>query len=501
METREEKLAAAYAYMRNNLSAYARYAWPGYQVSKHHQDIFDAMELLEKDEIDRLIITCPPQKGKTTSASIIAPSWILGRNPEQKWIQCSYSAELAELVSRQTREVVLSDKFRDVFGRQLKDDTQAVGLWGFQGANGYYKAVGVGGSVTGFGANYISIDDPFKGHEDADSQISRDKVWNWYRGVALTRLAVNGKVVVCQTRWHEDDLVGRCMNEDKDKWHVIHIPATDETGNSLCWPEMWSTEAYARVRTEVGERDWQALYMGRPAPLEGNRFKRSWFTAMDSCPPCKYVRAWDIAITEKTSADASVGAKVGIGIGGEIWIADLLREKRDWPTIKKLIIATAHADGKSVPILIEAAAQQAALVQDLMVHNGPLAGYIVVPVRYKRKEDKETRAWAWAARAEQSGVYMKRDRWNEEFVEECVVFPNGAHDDQVDAISIAFKYIYQFAPPPKTVKVMSRNDEMREKWYHMTGERLEKPKWESHIQEPAWGDYLEVSEQKEVINA
>ncbi len=416
---------------------------PNYRVGSCHQDLSDALELVERGDIKRLGVAFPPQHGKTELSSIQFACLALARNPNRRIILASYSAERAEFVSGKAREVARSDEFQKLFPH-LKLDTrsQAQTLWKFEGYTGYIKAVGQGGPLTGFGADILIIDDPIKDREAADSEVQRQKLWDWYTSVAYTRLAPDGAIVVIQTRWHEDDLLGRLLlmqeHEGADQWTMLHFPAVSDEGKYL-WPERYKPEDYERIKITVGPRDWSALYQGRPVPPEGQTILRKWFTPIDILPAgLKWVRYWDLAYTTKTSADYTACVKLAIDpYTRAIYIADAWHGRLEWSQVRERIINQCLADGRDILCAIEKNGTQVTMVQEIQSERR-LTGYAIYGS--KIDADKYTRAMAWAGVAAQSGVWMQRHiGCYDELIQECITFPLAAHDDLVDAISGAFR--------------------------------------------------------------
>ncbi len=428
---------------RRSLIEFAVHTFAGYRASAHHREISDALQAVERGDLQRLMIFIPPRHGKSEIASIRFPAWYLGRNPQKQVIGCSYSADLAHTFSRAVRDTINSEAYQDVFpGIRLDSASQAVSRWRIAGKvnkRSSYIAAGVGGPITGEGADLLVIDDPVKNAQEAESEVYRNNTWEWYITTARTRLHPGGAIVLIMTRWHQDDLAGRLLEKAAadpraDQWQVLHLPAIDDAGGAL-WPDMYDIESLEQIRASIGNRQFEALYQGRPTPPEGALFKRAWFDKyIDQTPSNlkQIVRYWDLAASR--GGDYTAGALVGVDPEENLYILDIVRMHGEWPEVRKVIIATAQRDGYRTPQGIEVAGMQTALYQDIMAtRGGTSANWRKVTIR--AGDSKEVRASPWAARAEAGKVYMMRGDWNAPFIDELCDFPYGRHDDQVDAVS------------------------------------------------------------------
>lgn len=455
-----------YFALRESLLGFALYYRQDYEPSRHHRELAQALEKVERGEITRLIVTMPPQRGKSELCSRIFPAWAFGKNPHWKTILVGYSAELAEGFSRDAREIVRSSRYRRVFpNRWLADDTQSVSFWKFANQRGFVKSTGAGGSITGFGADLVILDDPLKDRQQAESEQERQKLWDWYTSVILTRLAPGARVVVVQTRWHEDDLVGRLLEAEKldplaDKWTVVHFPALDENEQNPLWPERYRVADYLKIKANVGGRDWNALYQGRPTPQDGAIFQRGWFKIepKSKTPDLeRWVLAFDTAASIKNSADWTVGALVGMDPEGGIWIKDIQRWRSEWPDSKKRIIQMVkdyRAQGLEITLGFAKRGLGLPMLQELV--RSPELPVAVRPI--EEKGDKVERARVWQSRAEAGLLYLVHGEWVNEFIGECLGFPYGKHDDQVDSVSGAVELLYKTQGAVKPVEVPLRND-------------------------------------------
>lgn len=272
---------------RNDLLAYTQFLKPEYKAGWVHQQISNVlMDALNKRPwvdtkgyehpvTDRVIIDVPPRHGKSELASRKLPGFFLGRQPKKEIIAASYAAELATDFGRDVRNAIDSPAYRALFPEvALATDSQAKNKWHTQDG-GVYLSTGVGGACTGMGAHVLLIDDPVKNRAEAESVTTREAIWNWYRSTAYTRLMPGGVVIIIMTRWHEDDMVGRLLNEEaesgQEEWRKLILPAISESGEAL-WPEAYPKDVLERTRRAIGEREWTALYEQRPRPIEGSFF-------------------------------------------------------------------------------------------------------------------------------------------------------------------------------------------------------------------------------------
>lgn len=394
---------------------------------------------VDAGRISRLLVTMPPRHGKTELAAIRFPAWFLGRNPDRRIIVTSYGSDLAERISRQVRGVVASDRFRAVFPEaSLSHDSASVAAWDLQAPHrGGLKAAGVGGPITGFGADLLIVDDPHKNREEADSQRARDAVWEWFTSVAYTRLEPGGRVLVIQTRWHEDDLAGRLLRdggEELGRWKLLHLPAIAD-GLAL-WPERYPVSVLQDIRRTIGEYDWASLYMGTPSPREGSLFKLDRIEIVSAAPAgLPAVRAWDVAATVGAGDYTAGVLMAGPNAEGLYWILDVVRGQWGTEERNRIMRQTAAVDGRDVLTLVPQDPGSAG-VDAAKAFIRTLAGYRVQSIRVSG--DKVLRADPLSAQVNAGNVRMLRGEWNRDLLEELRTFPLGRHDDQVDAAADAF---------------------------------------------------------------
>ncbi len=304
LESRSEELLKRKR-SRTSLQAFTEYTQPRWEAGKPHKIICEAFEGVERGEHDRVIITIPPQFGKSTIASQSYPAYSLGHDSKHDIVSVSAGLPLAQDFGREVRNCIAGQECRNVFpDLKLAQDAHAAGRWKTQGGGSYY-AVGIGGSLFGRGATRAIIDDPFGSWEDAQSDLKREKVWEWYTGTLYNRVRPGGAIILIQHRMHEADLVGRLIQvmkdggEYADQWKIIELPAISEDGEAL-WEERYTLEYLHRIKANTSPIKWSSLYMQQPMPEEGTYFKREWFEFYDP-KTIKNVHKYatgDFAVTE-----------------------------------------------------------------------------------------------------------------------------------------------------------------------------------------------------------
>ncbi len=301
-----------------------------YTAAIHHRAIAEALEKVERGEIRRLIISMPPRHGKSELASKRFLAWCMGRHPHWQIIFSTYSQEFAEDFGKKVREIVKTETFRQVFpdlylkpGSAASDRLELVG-------DGISVFTGIGGAVTGRGADLLVIDDPVKNREEAESVATRNKTWDFFTSTAFTRLMPGGRIVIIMTRWHEDDLVGRIFNpdftprEEADKWLVLELPAIKD-GKAL-WPERYPLAELESIKRTLGPRDWSALYQQKPTPEDGDYFKKAdiqaktYKTIHDLPRNLVWYGASDHALKVAQGRDYNVIGCVGVDEHEDIWV-------------------------------------------------------------------------------------------------------------------------------------------------------------------------------------
>jgi predicted phage terminase large subunit-like protein len=441
---------------REDLACYSVGQWPPFELAAHHRLVVDRLEAVERGEIRRLIVCMPPRHGKSLLATQMFPTWFLGRHPDRFIISASYAQELADDFGRKVRNLVGEPLHRALFpGCRLADDSTSMRRFNTT-AGGSYYAVGRGGSITGRGADLLLIDDPLKGRDEAQSEIIRRGLKEWYASVAYTRLQPGAAIVLIQTRWHEDDLAGWLLREQADEhWDLVSLPAIAEADDGFrregkaLWPQKFPLEALEQIRQAIGSAAWASLYQQRPAAAEGAIFKRGWWQYFTTIPTSgRIVQSWDSAFKAKSSNDFSV-CTTWISNQQGNYLVSLWKDRVEFPELKKQVAAQAAA-WRPHAILIEDCASGQSLIQELRTTSLP-----ILPV--KADSDKVSRASAVTAIIEAGRVFLLQEAgWLTDFVDETASFPNGAHDDQVDSLTQALNYLRQYSQSCGTIAAFGR---------------------------------------------
>lgn len=430
---------------------------------RHLQLLDERLAQVELGEIDRLLVVMPPQEGKSERTSHYGALWMLLANPDLRIVIASYEAETARRWGAKIRDDLVAFDLPV----SLKEDQRAAGRWQVDGHRGGVYCVGVGGALTGRPVDVLFIDDPVKDREQADSQTYRDRVWNWWTDVATTRLAPGGRVVLIQTRWHEDDLAGRVLaSEGAADWTVLHVAAQAElpseaypepdplerpVGELLPSAREWPQGRWAKVRRDVGLRTWNALYQGKPSATEGSVWLRRWWARFDvpvwteingSCYVPEgglLVQSWDMAFKDLKTSDFVVG-QVWWLWDGRAHLVDQVRDRLDFPSTCRALEALTRRWPQAVAKLVEDKANGPAVIATL---KGRVPGLIPI----EPSGGKEARAAACAPLIEAGNVWVPLPAVlpaGADFIEEAASFPTGTNDDMVDAASQALAWLFDF---------------------------------------------------------
>lgn len=388
----------------------------------------------------------PPRHTKSEFGSYMLPAWFLGKFPGKKVIQCSNTAELATGFGRKVRNLVDSEAYKKIFSNVgLRSDSKAAGRWATNHGGDYF-AIGVGGTVTGKGADLLIIDDP---HSEQEAKLAAadpsvfDNVYEWYTSGPRQRLQPGGAIVIIMTRWSKRDLVGKILDsstsKDKsDQWDIIELPAILPSGKPL-WPEFWPLEELAVLREELPIAKWNSQYMQTPTSEEGALVKRDWWQRWDSDhpPKCEFIlTSWDTAFEKTTRSDFSACTTWGIfkneSTGqNNLILLDAFKERMEFPTLKKRCLET-YKEWQPDILIVEKKASGAPLIYELRAMGIPVGDYTPT-----RGNDKITRVNAISDLFSSGMVWAPTTRWADEVIEEVAAFPNSDHDDYVDATTLA----------------------------------------------------------------
>lgn len=451
----EEEKQAVRVVSQNELTTFCVFVNNKYYPAWIHEKIAEALEKVERGETKRLIICVPPRNGKSELGSISFPAWYLGRHPEHEVIVSSYSAELAQDFGYKTRNLVNSQEYQEIFNARLRDDSQSKAKWLTEEGGGY-TAVGVGGAITGRGANLFVIDDPLKNREEAESRLIRDKVWSWYTSTAYTRLEKDAAVVLILTRWNKDDLAGRLLEAEKnggEHWDILKFPAIaieDEEfrkkGEAL-WPEKYDLKALLNIKNTIGSYDWSALYQQEPMSSETQEFKQGWFKhktleEVQKLSTRNFLTI-DTAVSQRDAADFT-------GM-----VVNLVDKENKWNFIsyklkinpKELIdnIFSLQAKYNLEVIGVEKTVYLQTIkpfLDDEMRKRGKFLN--IKPLEH-RQIQKETRIRGLIPRYESGSIFHIKGQCSE-LEEDLLDFPKGVHDDVADAAA----YQAQIAIKPDT---------------------------------------------------
>jgi predicted phage terminase large subunit-like protein len=433
---------------QNTFIGFSRYVWPEAIISSHHEIMASAFDRIAAGTLKRLIVNMPPSHTKSEFASYLLPAYIMGKKPDTKIIQATHTGELAVRFGRKVRNLMDLDRYKEVFsGVALKADSKAAGRWDTD-AGGEYFAVGVGGAMTGRGADMLIIDDPHS-EQDAQSALALENAWEWYTSGPRTRLQPGGAIVIVMTRWGTKDLTARLLKaqstNNADQWEVIEFPAVFDEGEEnerALWPSFWKLEELRAVRASMSLQKWNAMYQQRPTADEGAILKREWWKLWehDHLPDVEYIiQSYDTAYSKKETADYSVITTWGVFFptedsGPNIMLMDVRKGRWDFPDLKRQ--AKEQYDyWQPDNVLIEAKATGTTLQQELRRMGIPVTMYS--PGGRRAGQDKVSRANSVAPILESGMVWATDDDWAQDLIEECAAFPNGDNDDQVDSTTQA----------------------------------------------------------------
>lgn len=435
----------------------AQWVWPTTKQTPALELIDDRLVRAATTPNSRLIITMPPQEGKSSRVSRDFVLWTLKNNPRARVLTCSYGQDLATRNAGAVRAAIM---YNPKIGLTLDPTNRKRSDWRLSNGTGGVRAVGLDGGASGFTADLLVIDDPIKNQAEADSPAYRERVWQWWRTVGSARLSTAASVVVILTRWHDDDLAGRLVKDQPDTWEVLNIPAVCDDpvndplgraeGEYMISAQGRDHDQWEQRRIEAGPRAWQALYQGNPTAASGDMFQRTWWRRWNALPLViradgahfltgfdAVFQSWDLTFKATDRSDYVVG-QVWACRGAMAVLVDQVRRRMNYPeqllAIKDMTARWPQAAVK----LVEDKANGSAVMATL---HTTIPGFVpIVPT-----ESKATRAAAVAPFVAAGNVWIPDAAvapWASDFVDEASRFPSGVHDDQVDALSQALRYRY-----------------------------------------------------------
>ena len=431
----------------NNFLSFVKYVWPEFIEGSHHKIINKKFNDLAEGKIKRLIINMPPRHTKSEFASYLLPAWMIGKNPKLKIIQATHTADLAIDFGRKTKNLVDQDNYKELFPTRLQEDSQAAGKWKTD-KGGEYFAAGVGGAITGRGADLLIIDDPHKEQDIRADGKAFEKAMNWYTSGPRQRLQPGGAIVIVMTRWSTKDVTGQLLKaqgeEGSDQWDVVELPALLPDGKPV-WPEFWTSEELLKTKASIPVSNWNAQYMQSPTGEEGALLKRDWWQdwTKKSPPPIDYIiQSYDTAFTKGTRSDYSAITTWGVFTtetdGQNIILLDAFKDRYEFPELRRVAYEQ-YLEWKPDMVIIEAKASGLPLTHELRAMDIPVINFTP-----SRGNDKHVRVNSVAPLFESGKVWAPmHEHFAQEVVEECAAFPYGEHDDYVDSTTQAIMRIRQ----------------------------------------------------------
>lgn len=427
---------------------FTKQMWPTFISGKHHARMAEAFERVARGECKRLIVNMPPRHTKSEFASYLLPAWFLGQFPHKKVIQTSHTAELAVGFGRKVRNLVDQEAYHEVFpDLHLSSDSKAAGRWNTS-KGGDYFAIGVGGAVTGKGADLLIIDDPHSEQEAALAETNPDiydKTYEWYTSGPRQRLQPGGAIVIVMTRWSLRDLTARVLKASAqrggDEWEVIEFPALMPSGTPL-WPEFWSKTELAALKEELPNSKWMAQYQQEPTSETSAIVKREWWRTWEeeNPPPCDFLlMAWDTAFEKTNRSDYSACTTWGVFYAPDengveqanIILLNAFRDRMEFPTLKRVAVEE-YEEWQPDTLIVEKKASGAPLIYEMRAMGIPVQEFTPT-----KGNDKITRLNAVSDLFASGMVWAPNTSWAEAVIDEVAAFPSGEHDDYVDSVSLA----------------------------------------------------------------
>ena len=427
--------------IRDDFLSFVKHMWPDFIEGEHHKIMAEKFNRVASGELKRLIINMAPRHTKSEFASNFLPAWMIGNKPDLKIIQATNNAELAVRFGRKAKSLMDMDDYKKIFNTRLREDSKAAGKWETDQGGEYYAA-GVGGSITGRGADLLIIDDPHS-EQDALSETAFDNAYEWYTSGPRQRLQAGGAIVIVMTRWSVKDLTGRLIDaqakEPKaDQWELIEFPAILPSQKPI-WPEYWDIDSLTATRASLTEQKWQAQWQQNPTAEEGSIIKREWWKIWDEddVPDLIHViQSYDTAFSKKETADYSAITTWGVFShprrdAPQIILLDAEKGRWEFTELKKHAMEK-YKYWEPETVIVEAKASGLPLTDELRSSGIPVVNFTP-----SRGNDKHVRVNSVAPMFESGQVWCPDVRWAQDVIEECAAFPFGDHDDYVDSTTQA----------------------------------------------------------------
>jgi predicted phage terminase large subunit-like protein len=424
---------------KNDFLSFVKCVWPDFIEGSHHRHIAKKFNDLSTGKLKRLIVNMPPRHTKSEFASYLLPAWMVGRNPKLKIIQATHTGELAIKFGRKAKHLIDSEEYHKIFQTRLQEDSKAAGRWE-TAQGGEYFAAGVGGAITGRGADLLIIDDPHS-EQDAMSPSALESAYEWYTSGPRQRLQPGASIVLVMTRWSTKDLTAMLLKAQKevkgDQWTVVEFPAILDHGP--VWPEYWSLDELEKVKATLPVTKWNAQFMQNPTSEEGAIIKREWWRQWDKdwIPPLQHViQSYDTAYMKKETADYSAITTWGVFKPSEdeavnLILLDAIKGRYEFPELRRLALDQ-YKYWNPETVIIEAKASGLPLTYELRQMDIPVTNFTP-----SKGNDKHVRVNACAPLFESGMIWAPDQKFAEEVVEECAAFPYGDHDDLVDSMTQA----------------------------------------------------------------
>ena len=452
---------------KNDFLSFVKCVWPDFIEGAHHRHVAEKFNKIANGEIKRLIVNMPPRHTKSEFASFLLPSWMVGRNPKLKIIQATHTGELAIRFGRKAKHLIDSEEYKKIFITKLQEDSKAAGRWE-TAQGGEYFAAGVGGAITGRGADLLIIDDPHS-EQDAMSETKLESAYEWYTSGPRQRLQPGASIVLVMTRWSTKDLTSMLLKNQKevkaDQWEVVEFPAIMEDGKPM-WPEYWNQDELEKVKATLPVAKWNAQWMQHPTSEEGAIIKREWWRKWknDWIPKLQHViQSYDTAFLKKETADYSAITTWGVFYLNEdsplnLILLDSLKGRYEFPELRRRALEQ-YKYWTPETVIIESKASGLPLTHELRQMDIPVVNFTP-----SKGNDKHVRVNSVAPLFESGIIWAPEQKFAEEVIEECAAFPYGDRDDLVDSTTQAIMRFRQggFLPHPEDYKDEKREPTKRE---------------------------------------